>query len=263
MNARGVAIAIIAASVGVGCVRVDTGHRGVLFKWIGGTQTDQVYAEGVHLVAPWNRMYLYDVRVQDRLETVQILTSNGLSVGLEVSVRFSLRQSDLPQLQMDIGHGYYEKIVKPVLRSEIRKIVGNYTPEELYSTRRTEVEGSVFEEVKTQIEKRPIDVDAVLLRNVDLPPQLKEAIAEKLEEQQRALKMEFVLNRERQEAERKRIEAKGIADFQDIVSKGISENLLRWKGIEATEALSQSANAKVVVIGSGKDGLPLILGGGP
>jgi regulator of protease activity HflC (stomatin/prohibitin superfamily) len=260
MNARVVVIALVMALVGTGCVRIDSGHRGVLFKWFGGTQ-DVVFEEGVHIVAPWNRLIPYDVRVQDRVETVEILTSNGLSVSMEVSVRFKPDIDDLPLLHTDIGPSYYDKIVKPIVRSEVRKIVGGYTPEQIYASKRPEVESSIFEAVKGAIEKKPLLVEAVMIRNVELPTQLKDAISDKLEEEQRSLKMAFVLERERQEAERKRIEAKGIADFQEIVSAGISENLLRWKGIEATEDLASSENAKVVVIGGGGDGLPLILGG--
>jgi regulator of protease activity HflC (stomatin/prohibitin superfamily) len=260
MDARTITIALVAVAT-LGCARVEAGHRGVLFTWFGGTQ-DEIYAEGVHLVPPWNRMVPYDTRLQDRLETVEILTRNGLSITLELSVRFRPKLDELPTLHREIGAQYYEKIVKPILRSEVRQIVGGYTPEEIYSTKRPEVETGIFDAVKNEIEKKPLFVEAVLIRNVTLPPQLKAAIEDKLQEEQRALKMKYVLERETQEAERKRIEAKGIADFQKIVSAGISHNLLRWKGIEATQSLAESDNAKVVVIGSGPDGLPLILGGG-
>lgn len=259
MRIRSVAIALIAALVATGCVRIDSGHRGVLFKWFGGTQ-DEVFGEGVHIIAPWNKLIPYDIRYQDRMESLDILTSNGLSVGMEVSVRFYPRSEDLPKLHMEIGRSYYDTIVKPILRSRLRSIVGGYTPEEIYASKRPEVQKGIFEAVKNEIEKKPLEVEAVMIRSVKLPTQLEKAISEKLEEEQRSLKMHFVLERERQEAERKRIEARGVADFQNIVAKGISENLLRWKGIEATQALAGSENAKVVVIGAGADGLPLILG---
>jgi regulator of protease activity HflC (stomatin/prohibitin superfamily) len=152
-------------------------------------------------------------------------------------------------------------ILAPVIRSETRKVGGRYTPEEIYSSKREVVEKEIYDEVERALRGKHVELDAILVRNVDLPDNIKRAISEKLEEEQKALKMEFTLNRERQEAERKRIEAKGIADFQQVVSSGISQALLRWKGIEATEKLANSSNAKVVVIGSGKDGLPLILGG--
>jgi regulator of protease activity HflC (stomatin/prohibitin superfamily) len=261
MRARGFAIALLALVVGTGCVRIDAGHRGVLFKWLGGTDMDQSFAEGVHIIAPWNRMIPYDLRLQDSLESVEVLTSNGLSVRIDVSVRFRPDANQLPFLHQELGREYYKKIVQPIVRSEVRRVVGGYTPEEIYSTKRPEVGSKIFESIKREIEVKPLLVDAVLIRNVGLPDQLRKAISEKLEEEQRALKMKYVLIREEQEANRKRIEAQGIADFQKIVSAGISANLLRWKGIEATQALAESTNSKVVVIGSGKDGLPLILGG--
>jgi regulator of protease activity HflC (stomatin/prohibitin superfamily) len=143
----------------------------------------------------------------------------------------------------------------------VRKVVGQYTPEEVYSTKRDEVADEIFESVLGAMAEKQVILDAIFLRNVALPEKLRTAIEEKLQEEQRAEKMKFTLARERQEADRKRIEAQGIADFQKIVSQGISEELLKWKGIEATQELANSSNAKVVVIGSGESGLPLILGG--
>jgi regulator of protease activity HflC (stomatin/prohibitin superfamily) len=220
-----------------------------------------VYSEGLHLVAPWNRMIVYDIRFHERLEKVQVLSNNGLQVGLEVTVRFKPDASALPTLQKTIGPAYYEKIVQPALRSEVRKVVGQYTPEEVYSTKRDQVGDEIFASVTAAMAEKQVILDAIFLRNVALPEKLRTAIEEKLQEEQRSEKMKFTLARERQEADRKRIEAQGIADFQKIVSKGISPELLKWKGIEATQELANSPNAKVVVIGSGDSGLPLILGG--
>jgi regulator of protease activity HflC (stomatin/prohibitin superfamily) len=243
------------------CFRtIDSGRAGVVWKLFGGTQ-EAVYGEGVHVVLPWNRLTRYDVRTQDQKEVLHVLTNNGLSVSLETSIRYRPAREELPRLHAEIGPNYFEVILAPVVRSEARKVGGRYSPEEIYSRKREVVEHEILEEVQRAIEGKHVLLEAILIRDVDLPENIKKAISEKLEEEQKALKMEFTLNRERQEAERKRIEAAGIADFQKIVATGISGELLRWKGIEATEKLAQSANAKVVVIGSGKDGLPLILGG--
>ncbi len=261
MGGRRLAILIIAALAASGCYRVDSGHAGVLWSFFGGTDLDEVYGEGVHIVPPWNRLNIYSVRTQDRREDLHILTSNGLSVSLEASIRYHALRERLPQLHVGIGPNYYDVIVAPVIRSEARKVGGRYTPEEIYSTKRDVVGTEIYEAVTKALEGKDVVLEAILVRNVDLPDTIKTAISEKLEEEQRALKMEFTLLREKQEAERKRIEAGGISDFQKIVSAGISEALLRWKGIEATEHLAVSQNAKVVVIGSGKDGLPIILGG--
>jgi regulator of protease activity HflC (stomatin/prohibitin superfamily) len=243
------------------CFRtIDSGRAGVLWTLLGGTQ-EGVYGEGVHVIAPWNRLTRYDVRTQDQKEVLHVLTNNGLSVSLETSIRYRPLREELPRLHAEIGPGYYEVILAPVVRSESRKVGGRYSPEEIYSRKREVVEHEILAEVQKAIEGKHIELEAILIRDVDLPENIKRAISEKLEEEQKALQMEFTLNRERQEAERKRIEAAGIADFQKIVATGISNELLRWKGIEATEKLAQSANAKVVVVGSGKDGLPLIIGG--
>jgi regulator of protease activity HflC (stomatin/prohibitin superfamily) len=243
------------------CIRtVDSGRAGVLWKLFGGTQPG-VYGEGVHLIAPWNRMTRYDVRTQDRKEDLHILTNNGLSVNLEASIRFKPVREDVSKLHVEIGPEYFEVIIAPVVRSEARKVGGRYSPEEIYSSKREVVEHEIVDEARAAMLGKHVELEAILIRDVDLPDNIKRAISEKLEEEQKALKMQFTLNRERQEAERKRIEAQGIADFQRIVATGISTELLRWKGIEATEKIAHSQNAKVVVIGSGKDGLPLILGG--
>lgn len=259
MKLRKATLLAFAALVTTGCVRIGSGHQGVLFKLFGGTQED-VYGEGIHRVWPWDTMYVYDVRIQDGPERLTILTSNGLSVGLDVSVRFRPSSESLSALHQQIGPTYYQKIIKPTIRSEVRKIVGNYTPEQIYSSKRQELETRIVESIEQALADKHIRVETILIRNVELPEQLRVAISEKLEEEQRAEKMEFTLAREKREAERKAIEAQGIADFQRIVSQGLTQDLLRWKGIEATERLSGSDNAKVVVIGSGDGGLPLILG---
>jgi regulator of protease activity HflC (stomatin/prohibitin superfamily) len=244
-----------------GCVKsIDSGHAGVLWTMAGGTQPE-VYGEGVHLIAPWNRLTPYDVRTQDRKEVLHVLTNNGLSVSLEASIRYRPVREELARLHAELGQDYFDVILAPVVRSEAREVGGRYAPEEIYSSKREVVEKEIVEAVKRAVVGKHIELEAILIRDVDLPENIKRAISEKLEEEQKALKMEFTLARERQEAERKRIEAQGIADFQKIVATGISPELLRWKGIEATEKLASSGNAKVVVIGSPKEGLPLILGG--
>ncbi|MFA6033912.1 MAG: prohibitin family protein [Myxococcota bacterium] len=248
----------LAALTLTSCTKIEAGHEGILYTMSGGTQND-IYPEGWHLRAPWNSMIEYSIRTQDKEETLHILTKNGLPIDLQASVRFRVIPNEVPQLHKNIGPDYYGVIIAPVVRSESRKIGGRYLAEEIYSTKREMVEKEIFDEITRAVSGRHILIEAILIRNVVLPEGIVKAISSKLEEEQNALRMKFTLQREEQEAERKRIEATGIRDFQRVVSEGISDKLLQWKGVEATELLSKSPNTKVVIIGSGKNGLPLIL----
>jgi regulator of protease activity HflC (stomatin/prohibitin superfamily) len=256
---RGAVVAL--ALMSAGCVRIGPGQQGVLWSAFGGGTQEQAYLEGVHFMLPWNRMYIYNMQLQDQGETMDNLTIDGLTVSVDVSIRYRPEPQALARLHKDIGDQYYDKILRPILRNVTRDVVGQYRAEEIYSSRRADVETGISKGIRAGADGKFIEIDAVLLRGVKLPETLKGAIETKLQSEQSALQMQYVLDREKKEAERKRIEAEGVRDFQRIVSEGINEQLLRWKGIEATEGLAQSQNAKVVVIGSGKDGLPLILGG--
>ena len=266
-------VIVIALGCLSGCGKVDAGHGGVLWTAWSGTQQDS-YAEGWYFVAPWNKMITYNVRLQDRAEELHVLANNGLSIRLETSVRFRVNLSTLPVLHQKVGQDYYDVLIAPSMRSASRKVVGRYAPEQIYSTKREEIEHetltAVIDNLKNAIAKKlegaelseqPIEIRAILVRNVDLPDKLKRAINDKLEEEQRSLKMKFTLTRELQEAERKEIEAKGIAKRNQIITASITDRLLSYEGIQATERLAKSQNAKTVVIGGGKGGLPLILGG--
>lgn len=242
------------------CSKVDSGYGGVLWTAFGGTQ-EAKYPEGWYVVAPWNKMWVYNVRTQDRPEMLHILASNGLSIEMDASIRFRVKPDALALLHRTLGPTYYEVLIASALRSEARKVGGRYSPEEIYSTKRSVVEKEIFDEVAKSIADRPIILEAILVRNVDLPEKLKNAINEKLEEEQRSLKMEFTLSREKQEAKRKEIEAQGIAERNRIITQSISDKLLQYEGIGATERLANSQNAKIVVIGNSKNGLPVILGG--
>lgn len=242
-----------------GCTTIESGEAGVLFRAFGGTEMDQVYGEGFHIVAPWNTMYIYNIKVRDAKENMEVVTSNGLTVGAELSMRFRPKRAELPELHSEIGRYYYNEVLQPIFRSAARQVLGRYKPEEIYSTEREAVEKETFELISKELAEKHIIVEGVFLRSFQLPQQLKEAINKKLTQEQRSQEMEFVLQREKQEAERKRIEAEGVRDFQTIVSQGISERLLKWKGIEATMKLAESQNAKIVIMGNSGDSLPVIL----
>lgn len=256
-------LALLALLFLVGCgTQVPSGHRGVkYFKFGDGTQMGKIYEEGFNWHLPWNRIYVYKIQLEERKEDLQILSSDGATIMLEVSIWYRPNVFKLDSLQKTIGPGYFSSVVAPAIRGVARAVVGQYKPEEIYSTGREVIAAEILEGMQNMVAQKYVTVENIIIRNVQLPPKITEAINLKLAADQEAQRMEYVLRKETQEAERKRIEAKGIADFQKIVSSGITQDLLKWKGIEATEKLAGSPNTKIVVIGSGKDGLPLILGG--
>ncbi len=255
-------IGIVVIAMGAGCMTttIDAGEQGVKFSSFSGTDLQNTYGEGFHLHAPWTEIVAYDVKIQEQLETITALSSNGLSINLDISIRYRPRTSTLPQLHTTYGIDFYRKLVQPELRSVAREVVGRYTPEELYASKRTELQTEIEQGVKTDVEEQYVIIDAVLIRHVELPTEIQTAIESKLKEEQEAERYQYTIQKERLEAERKKIEADGEAAYQRIITQSLSPQFLRFKGIEVTKELAQSNNAKVVIIGSGADGLPLILG---
>ena len=246
-----------------GCgTQVPSGHHGVKYlKFGGGTEMGKVYSEGFQWHLPWNSMYVYRTQTQESKETLNVLSSDGATITLEVSIWYRPVFSKVDSLEITIGPRYLDVVIKPALRGIARGTVGLYKPEEIYSTKREEIANKITAAMQEEMITKFIELENVIFRDVVLPKKITDGINNKLVADQEAQRMKFILEKEKQEAERKRIEAAGIADFQRIVSAGLTPNLLRWKGIEATEKLASSPNAKIVVIGSGKEGLPLILGG--
>ena len=201
------------------------------------------------------------VQTQEVKETLDTPFSEGLTVHLDVSVQSHLDSSKAPDVYRTVGLEYETVLVKPNVRSAVREVTNSYEAKALYSAEREKMSAEIDQHVRAAIEPRGVQVERVLLRDVALPARLQQAIQEKLSAEQEASRMQFVLLKEKQEAERKKIEAEGISSFQKIVTEGINENLLKWKGIEATKELALSNNSKVVIIGSGREGLPVILGG--
>lgn len=240
---------------------LDAGERGVLFKpYTTGLDKDHVFGEGFHVIAPWNTMYVYGVREQQREEAMDVLDKNGLSVSMDVTVRFNPIYGEIGFLYEQFGVNYINVLVTPEVRSSVRQVAGRYTAEEIYSTKRAEVEQAIITETRAVLSKNYIAMKALLIRSINLPTQIKNAIESKLQQEQEALAYRFRLDKERSEAERRRIEADGIAAYNRIINASLTDRILKQRGIEATSKLAESTNAKVVVIGSGKDGLPLILG---
>ncbi len=258
-----VAVVLVVGAMAAGCMTTTlvSGQAGVKYSPFGGTDLDRTYSEGLQIHAPWVNVIKYDVRVQERLENMEALSSNGLSIGTDISVRWRPHSETLPVLHVNYGVDYFRKLIGPELRSVVREVIGQFTPEELYSTRRTELQDQIFSLVRESVEGENVIIEAILIRDVRLPEQIRVAIENKLKEEQEAERYEFTIEKERLEAERKRIEAEGQAAYQQIITASLTSQFLRFKGIEATQQLANSPNSKTVIVGGGEDGLPLILGG--
>jgi len=238
--------------------RVGTGHVGVLTVF--GKVTGETLSEGIHVVNPLKTNNELSVQTQTIKESASVPSSEGLMMALDTSLIYHLNPDRAAEVFQRIGADYEEKVVEPTLRSAIRESTASHTANALYTGEREMVAKQIFDQVNEQLTKRGVTVENVLLRDVQLPATLKASIEAKQQAEQEALAMNFRLQKETQEAQRKRIEAAGVRDFQQIVAQGITPSLLEWKGIEATENLAKSPNTKVVVVGSNKNGLPLILG---
>ncbi len=241
------------------CVtRVGTGQVGVLTLF--GKVTGETLPEGIHLINPLKTNNLMSIQTQTIKESATTPSSEGLMINLDTSLIYHLNPDRAAEVFQKIGPGYEAVVVEPTLRAAIREATSSHTANALYTGERELVGKQIFEQLTTELNKRGLLVENVLLRDIQLPITLKNAIEAKQQAEQESLAMNFRLQKETQEAQRKRIEAQGVRDFQQIVAQGITPSLLEWKGIEATETLAKSTNAKVVVIGNSKNGLPLILG---
>jgi prohibitin 1 len=236
---------------------IPTGNVGVLTLF--GRVTGDVLPEGIHLINPLKAVQKLSIQTQSVKESANVPSNEGLILALDTSLLFRLDKNKAAFVYQTVGDNYAEKIVEPTLRAAIRASTSAHTANALYTNARELVQQQIQDELTAQLAPRGVIVENVLLRDVQLPAMLKGSIEAKQQAEQDALRMSFILQKEKQEAERKRIEAQGIADFQKIVATGISPQLLEWKGIEATEKLATSANAKVVIIGNPKNGLPLVL----
>jgi regulator of protease activity HflC (stomatin/prohibitin superfamily) len=237
---------------------VRPGEEAVLWKRLAGTQIDVIYKEGTHLVFPWDKLYIYNLRIQAAEFSVPVLSTDGLEIIVDVTARYHPETKTVPQLHQEIGPDYLDKIVIPEVVTAVREVIGRYRPEQLYTLRTEETQGQIVSRAATQARDRFVAIDDVLIRRFTLPPVVQDAIQRKLKQEQEALEYEYRIAKERREAQRKDIEADGIVAFQTKVSGSITPQLLQWKGVEATLELARSENAKMVVVG-GTDGLPLIL----
>ncbi|MGB3548603.1 MAG: prohibitin family protein [Saprospiraceae bacterium] len=258
-----VALIVIVLFSNATFITIEASERGVLFKrFSGGLDKDNIYSPGFHVVAPWNQMYVYDVREIKVEEQLEVLSSNGLNISVDVTVRFRPDFGKIGEIHEQFGRDYVERLVRPEVRSSVREVIGQFTPEELYSSKRNEVQTLIETDMTAKLGNNYVILKAVLIRDIELPDKVKTAIEEKLQAEQLALKYEYILDQERKEAERRIIEAEAKARSNEILNASLTDKILRDKGIEATSELASSPNSKVIVIGGGDDGLPLILGGG-
>ena len=243
-------------------VKITPGQKGVLFETLGdGLDKETIYGQGLHIIAPWNDMIIYDVKETETFEKMQVLSSDGLPIKIDLSIIHHPVHDRIGYLHDNIGKEYLSKIIQPALRSVTREVIGNYLPEELYNSKREEIQIEIFSKTQQIVNAKDITLPAIYIRDVTLPSTLVTAIEKKLKQQQESFEYEFKIDIAKKEAERKEIEANGIAKFQQIVNRTITPQLLKWKGVEATQEISKSPNSKVIVIGNGDGDLPIILGG--
>lgn len=240
---------------------VQADERAVIFYKFGqGLDKQNVIPPGFHTKAPWNDVFIYAVRETATDETMDVLDKNGLPIHVDVTVRFYPIPERIGYIHEKFNRNYVNTLIIPEARSAVRQVMGRYSAEEIYSTKRAEVEATIKEECEKVLSENNVHMAALLIRSIQLPEQIRIAIQNKLQQEQEALAYQFKLEKEKSEAERKRIQAEGEARANNIINNSLTDKLLKMRGIEATLELAKSPNSKVVVIGSGKDGMPLILG---
>jgi regulator of protease activity HflC (stomatin/prohibitin superfamily) len=267
-------------------VTVPSGQVGVLWKRFGGgtvLNPRQLKDEGMRIILPWNKLFLYDLRLQSTTESHNAISRDGISLTASINIRYRLKRESVPQLHQSIGANYVQALVSPEIGNRMREVISEYTAEDVYSTKRAEVQDKIRHRAESTLgekmmkggeseevdeENAPYNIPLYAMLNlidtlilgIELPTAVDTAINRKIEQYYISEEYKFRVAREIRESERKKIEAEGISEFQRIVSQGISDSYIRWRGIEATLQLAQSSNTKIVIIGSGKDGLPVIFG---
>jgi regulator of protease activity HflC (stomatin/prohibitin superfamily) len=242
-------------------VTIGPGEGGVIFETLGsGINTDKTYGEGFHIVAPWNRMIVIKVRQQSISDEMNVLSVNGLEVKVNGTIWYEPELKNLGLLIKTKGEDYERELLDPAINAAARSVVGRYTPEQLYSSKRDVIEQEILDEVQNILRQQFLSVKRVLVEDVKLPSTIRIAIETKLKQEQESLEYEFRLSKAKKEAERQRIDAEGKAVANKILSESLTDKILQEKGIGATLELAKSTNSKVIVIGSGKSGMPIILG---
>jgi regulator of protease activity HflC (stomatin/prohibitin superfamily) len=242
-------------------ITIQSGQVGVLYlRFLGGTQTDRVLGEGMKIIPPWDKIFIYTVRIQEDRHEMPVLTTEGMTVKLHLSIRYHPEPDLVGLLQQRVGPEYKERVVIPEVESALRTIMGRFSMHDVYGSERGLVQTAINDSLD-HVEQNFVKVDSIVLREVELPAKVRDAVEEKMTQQELDEAYEFRLAREKKEADRKRIEAQGLKDYNDTINASLTPNLLKWRGIEATKELAASPNAKTVILGNTAASLPLMLSG--
>lgn len=256
----GVALVVLIAFSSSLFFTVGPGERAVMYRPLsGGLDAEKIYTQGLHFKVPWNTNITFEIRKKEKEQSMEVLSSNGLKIGLELSVRYRPLEEKIGFLFDEVGADYLEKIIIPEVRSATREVIGKYKPEELYSTDREGIQQQIFDRTALVLQKNYIDLDALLIRSIRLPDQIRDAIERKLTEQQAIQQKEYSKQKAEKEAERIEIEARGKAEANRILNASLTDKILKEKAISATERIAESENSKIVIMGNGKDGMPVML----
>lgn len=256
-----IGVVILIIFIAKSTVTIGSGEAGVLYKTFGGgVVTDEPpLQEGFHLVAPWNKVFIYEARQQELSERMQVLSSNGLEINLDLTAWYQPEYENMGSLHREKGEKYVQRVLQPAIRSAARSVVGRYIPEQLYSSKREVIQEEIYDETRKLLADQYVQLNEILVRDVKLPTSIKDAIERKLGQEQQSLEYEFRLEKAEKEAERQRIDAEGKARANEILNASLTDMVLKEKGIQATLELATSPNSKTVIIGSGDDGMPIIL----
>lgn len=258
----GIAVIFVFTIISKSFIILQPTERGVVFKqYTTGLDVDNVLGEGLNIVAPWNKVFTFQIAEKSIEETMDVLSKDGLSIKIDVSLRYRPNPNKIGYLYRSFKDDYVNDLIRPELRSAVREIIGQYTPEELYASKRQEIETKIELNTEAILKGNYIEQKTLLFRAITLPQKIKESIEFKLQADQEAQTYTYLIAKEKKEAERRKIDALGKAEANKILSASITENILKEKGISATEELAKSPNSKIIIIGGGDDGLPIILGG--
>jgi regulator of protease activity HflC (stomatin/prohibitin superfamily) len=241
-------------------ISIHSGEVGALYRRFGGTETEQILGEGLKMVWPWDRVYVYNTRVQEAKHTMTVLTSEGLPITLHLSIRYRPEIETIGLLHQQVGPKYVDAIVIPEVESELRTVMGQFAMRDVYGAQQGLVQRVINDSLE-QVSQNYVRIDDVLLVQVELPPAIKASVEDKMAQKERAESYEYRLEAEKREAERREIEANGLKTYNQVLGSSLTPSVLEWKGLEATESLAKSPNSKTIIIGSSKSGLPLILPG--